>query len=282
MPRIKLEPFENVGNGQTAVLTTERLWPNTLEQLIIRLEPGGGGAITKAHFSRIVLKFGTKAVWDVTGAQLTDLNEFEGRVQDANILTLPFQNTRARTLAQQYLYAPDFMALGVRKVQLLVEIAGATNPFTLQAWADVVAPGLLSAGGNRLFRHLLRTPLTPSAAVVDQPQQINYGQAKGARLRGLHFFSNLVTRLKIKRDGLDYYEDVDSDTQQALLSEARWTPQTNVFHWIADEDDNADKTLTSIRDDGQGGSLVPQQILMTTSGAGAFDVVADVLAGLDG
>jgi hypothetical protein len=277
MPRIKLEPFENVvANGQ-AVLTTEALWPNTLEQLVFTL----GGTFTKTMIARLQVKFGTKTVVDVTGAQLTDLNEFEGRVQTATVLSLPFMNTRARTLVQQYLYAPDFRALGTRKVQILVDIVGATNP-TLSAKADIVAPGLLGANGNLVFRQLYRTPLTPSAAVAEQPQQINYGQSKGARLRGLHFFSPLVTQLAIKRDGVKNFEDVPLAEQNALLTEARWVPQTNVFSWVADEDDNADKLLTSIRADGQGGSLIPQQILMWTSGAGAFDVIADVVAGLDG
>lgn len=277
MPRIFLEPFENVGNTSQAVLTTERIWPNTLEQLVLVL----GGTFTKAMITRIQVRFGTKTVWDVTGNQLVDINEFEGRVQTATVLTLPFMNTRARTLAQQYLFAPDFKALGTRKVQLIVDIVGATNP-TLAAFADVVAPGLLPGAGNSVFRQIYRSPLTPSAAVSEQPQQINYGQAKGARLRALHFFSALVTSLKIKRDGLDYFEGVSSALQNALLQEARWTPQANVYSFVADEDDNTDKTLTSIRNDGQGGSLVPQQILMTTSGSGAFDVIADVLAGLDG
>lgn len=277
MPRILLEPFENVGNTSQAVLTTERLWPNTLEQLILVM----GGTFTKAMISRIQIRFGTKVIWDLTGNELTDLNEFEGRVQTATVLVLPFMNTRARTLAQQYLFAPDFKALGVRKVQIIVDIVGATSP-TLAAYADIVAPGLLGGAGNMVFRQILNTPLTPSAAVTDQPQQINFGQAKGARLRGLHFFSNLVTVLKIKRDGLDFFEGVPLATQNALLQEARWVPQSNVYSFVADEDDNSDKTLTSLRDDGAGGSLVPQQILMSTSGSGSFRVLADVLAGLDG
>lgn len=278
MPRIKLEPFENVGNNLTAVMTTEAIYPNTLEKLIVRL----GGTFTKANIANLLVKIGTKTVMDLSGAQLTDLNEFEGRVQTATILTIPFANTRARTLAQQYLTAPDFGAIGARKLQILIAVSGATNPITLDAWADVVAPGLLSPSGNRVFRQLLRTQLSPSAAVTDSPQPVNYGQAKGARLRRLHFFSALVTRVSIKRDGLQYFESIDLADNNAVLTEEGWVPQANVFTFTADEDDNADKTLTSIRNDAQGGSLVPQQILINTSGGGAFDAVADVIAGLDG
>lgn len=274
MPRIKLEPFENVGEDLKASLSTESIWPNTLEQLIFEFTPSGGGAFAKANIEEMRIKFGTKEVVDITGAQLTDLNEFEGQVQTATVLTLPFFNRRGRTLAQQYLTAPDFSALGVRKVQISMKINGSTNPWTVQVYADVVAPGLLSAAGNKMFRQLLRQQLTPSAAEVDKPQSINYGQGKGARLRRLHFFSNLVTDLTVKRDGLAFFEKVPLATQNAVLTEAGWTPQANVYSFVTDEDDNADKTLTTIRDDAQGGSLVPMQIALSTSGAGAYEVVA--------
>lgn len=278
MAKIKLESFENVGNGKTALLKTTRLWPNTLEYIALKL----GGTFTKANISQIKVRFGTKVVWDITGSQLNSMNLFEGRTATATVLTLPFGNTRARHLEQQYIGAPDFGALGVRQVDIEVAVSGATDPITLEAWAEVAPPKLLSPAQNLLFRALLRTPLSPSAAVVDQPQQINYGQAGGSLLRRIHFFTALVTKLKIKRDGLDYYEDVDSALNNALLDEAGWDPQAGIFTFNAIEDDNELKALTSIRDDGQGGSLVPQQILMTTSGAGAFDVVADVFTNLNG
>lgn len=279
MPRIQLEPFENIGAAAaTANLTTEAIYPNTLEKVVMTL---GGGAFTKTMITQLTVKLGTKLIMDVTGDQLVALNQFEGRVQAATILTIPFFNPRARTLAQQYLGAPDFGALAVRKLQIQVKYAGATTP-TLSAKADVVAPGLLGPSGNLLTRQLLRTQLTPSGALVRQPQSIDYGQAKGARLRRLHFFSALATSLAIKRDGLLYFEDVPLVDNNAELTEEGWVPQANVYSFVADEDDNADKTLTTIRNDAGGGSFIPQQILLTTSAGGAFDTVSDVFAGLNG
>lgn len=277
MSKIKLEQFENVQANGTAVLTTERLWPNTLEYLALVL----GGTFTKAMITRLVIKFGQKVVWDVTGSQLLSINLFEGRPNTATVLICPFSNSRARHLEQQYIGAPDFGAMGVRKVTIEVTIAGATAP-TLAAWAEVAPPKLLSPAQNLLFRALFRQPLTPSAAVVDQAQQINYAQPGGALLRRMYFFSALVTKLKIKRDGLDYYEDIDLALNNAILDENGWDPQANIFTFNAVEDDNEMRALVSVRNDGKGGSLVPQQILMTTSGSGAFDVVSDVFAPLNG
>lgn len=278
MSKIKLEPFENVGASKTALLKTTRLWPNTLEYIALVL----GGTFVKSDISQIKVRFGTKVVWDITGAQLNSINLFEGRPATATVLTLPFANSRARHLEQQYIGAPDFGSIGIREVTVEVTIgAGAIGP-TLEAWAEVAPPKLLTPAQNQLFRALLRTSLSPSAAVVDQPQQINYGQNGGALLRRLNFFSALVTKLKIKRDGLDYYEDVTLALNNAILDELGWDPQASIFTFNAVEDDNELKSLTSVRDDGQGGSLVPQQILMTTSGAGAFDVVADVFTNING
>jgi hypothetical protein len=278
VPLIKLEGFENVGNGKTALCSTTRLWPVTLEYIALVL----GGTFTKAHISQIKVKFGTKVVWDITGSQLSSMNLFEVRPATATVLTLPFFNYRARDLEQMYIPAPDFGAIGVRKVDIEVSVSGATDPITLDAWASVAPPKLLTPAQNLLFRAFFRQQLAPSAAVTDQPQQLNYGQAGGALLRRMHFFSALVTKLKIKRDGLDFYEDVALALNNALLDEQGWDPQASIFTFNAIADDNELKALTSVRDDGAGGSLVPQQILMTTSGAGAFDVVSDTIIGLNG
>jgi hypothetical protein len=282
MAKIKLEQFENVGEDKTAILRTERLWPNTLEYIAIKMTPGGGGAITKANLEQIRFRIGTKTPWDVTGAQMNSINLFEGRTPTATVLILPFANSRARHLEQQYIGAPDFGALGVRKQDLEIKINGATDPFTLEAWAEVAPPKLLSAEQNALFRCLLRQPLSVSGAVVDAPQTINYGQGGGSLLRRMHFFSGAVTKVKIKRDGLDYYEDIDTVLNNAIQDENGWDPQANVFSMNVIEDDNELKALTSIRKDNAGGSLVPQQILMTTNGAATFDVVSDVFASLNG
>jgi len=278
MSLIKLEPFENVAPTGVAVLNTDRLWPYTCEYLQLTL---GGGAFTKAMLTNLKIRFGTKVVWDLSGAQLNSLNLFEVRPQAVTVLTIPFYNVRARDISQMYVGAPDFAALGVRRVTVEATITGATTP-TLTARASVVPPGLLAAGANRLFRALLRTPLSPAAAVQQQPQMINYGQAGGALLRKLHFFSALVTSISIKRDGLDYFEDVPLAENNAQLDEQGWDPQANIYSVNFIPEDNELKALTSIRDDGAGGSLVPQQILMTTSGAGAFDVISDVLIPLNG
>lgn len=281
MAKIQLEPFQNVSAAGTALLTTTRIWPNTLEYIAITL--GGGVPPTKAQISRLLVRLGSKPIWDLTGAELASICLYEGRTATATVLILPFANWFARSIPEQYLGAIDFGQVGVRDMTFEVTLAGGTTP-TLSAIAEVAPPKVLDQQSNVLFRALLRTPLSPGAAATFAPQLINYGQAGGALLRRLFFFSALVTALEIKRDGLDIFEQIPLALNNAIQSEQfPHAPQANIFTYDVIEDDIESKALTTIRKDSKGNvSLIPQQILTSLSGGGTFDVIADVFANLNG
>lgn len=281
MAKIQLEPFQNVSAAGTALMTTSRIWPNTLEYLAITL--GGGVAPTKAQLTRVLVRLGSKPIWDITGAEMASISLYEGRTATATILILPWSNWFARSIPEQYLGAIDFGQVGVRDLTLEITIAGGTTP-TLSAIAEVAPPKVLDAQSNVLFRALLRTPLSPAGAATFAPQLINYGQAGGALLRRLFFFSAVVTALEIKRDGLDILEQIPLALINAIQSENfPHAPQANIYTYDVIEDDIESKALTTIRKDSKNNvSLIPQQILTSLSGAATFDVVADVLANLNG
>lgn len=283
MSRIALEPFANNGAVGTMFLRTTRIYPNTLESIIIQL--GGGVAPTKAQLSRIVVKAGasTKPIWDVTGTQLDALNQYEGRAATATVLTLPFSNVRARTVESQLLGAMDTGAVGVRELTLEVTVTGGTTP-TLTAWAEVAPPKLFGDGApeNQLFRALLTTPLTFTGALTRFPQTIATAAQGGALLRRLHFFSALITSFELRRDGVAYFEDTPLAVNNAYLLELANVPQASVYTFDAVDDDNESKALAQVRSDEGGLSLIPQQFLLTSSGAGTVPAVADVLANING
>lgn len=281
MAKIQLEPFQNVSAAGTALMTTSRIWPNTLEY--IAMTYGGGVPATKAQTSRILVRLGSKPIWDITGSELASISLYEGRVATATVLILPWSNWFARSIPEQYLGAIDFGQVGVRDLTMEVTLAGGTTP-TLSAIAEVAPPKVLDAQSNVLFRALLRTPLSPAGAATFAPQLINYGQAGGALLRRLFFFSNLVTALEVKRDGLDILEQIPLALINAIQSESfPHAPQSNIYTYDVIEDDIESKALTTIRKDSKNNvSLIPQQILASLSGAGTFDVVADVFANLNG
>jgi hypothetical protein len=281
MAKIQLEPFQNVSAAGTALMTTSRIWPNTLEYLAITL--GGGVAPTKAQLTRLLVRLGSKPIWDITGAEMASISLYEGRAATATILILPWSNWFARSIPEQYLGAIDFGQVGVRDMTLEITIAGGTTP-TLSAIAEVAPPKVLDAQSNVLFRALLRTPLSPAGAATFAPQLINYGQAGGALLRRLFFFSAVVTALEVKRDGLDILEQIPLALMNAIQSESfPHAPQSNIYTYDVIEDDIESKALTTIRKDSKNNvSLIPQQILASLSGAATFDVVADVFANLNG
>lgn len=288
MAKILLEPFQNVVAAGVAQLTTQRIWPNTLEYISLVL---GGGAFTKAMITNLQIRLGQKPIWNLgfgntnAGTDLQAVNSYEGRGATATLLTIPFANPFARTPKQQYLGACDMGTVGVNNMTLLVTIAGATTP-TLTAYAEVAPPKTLDAASNLLFRAILETPLAVPAAGVFVPFLINYGQAGGALLRRLVFAAanTQVTALEIKRDGLDIFEQIPVAVIQAMQLELfPHAPQAGYVMYDAIEDEIESKALTTVRQDSQGNiSLIPQQVLISNSAAANYNVYADVFANLNG
>lgn len=288
MSRIALEPFRNVPSGitsGTAFVQSTRIFPNTLEALIVQL--GGTTPPTKAEISRIVVKLGssTKPIWDVTGAQLNSMNLYEGRPSTATVLVLPFSNSRARTIESQMIGALDMGAVGVRELTLELTLTRATyDTITLTPWAEVAPPKMfgVNAPENQLFRALLTTPLAFTAALSRFPQVISTAAQGGALIRRIHFFSAVVTSYELRRDGNVYFEDTPLAVNNAYLDELGHDPQANIYTFDAIDDDNESKALAQVRGDKGGLSLIPTQHLITTSGAATVQTVADLFANVNG
>jgi hypothetical protein len=289
MAKILLEPFQNVVATGVAQLTTQRLWPNTLEYISLIL---GGTTFTKAQITSLQLRLGQKPIWNLgfgntnAGTDLQLLNTFEGRgAGAATLLTLPFANPFARTPKQQYLGACDMGTVGVNNMTILVTITGATAP-TLIAFAEVAPPKTLDAASNLLFRAILETPLAIPAAGTFVPFLINYGQAGGALLRRLVFATatTQLTALEIKRDGLDIFEQIPTTVFQAIQAEIEFhAPQATQVVYDAIEDFIESKALTTVRQDSQGNiSLIPQQVLLSNNALANYNVYADIFANLNG
>jgi len=303
MSRILLEPWRNVptaGQSGVAFLTTTRVYPNTLEAVVIKFADlsANNTPLTKNLISRLVIKLGssTKPIWDVTGDELNAINRYEGRSDTPNVLTLPFSNIRARTVESQMIGALDFGEVGIREMTIeLTSTPPAGSTPSWSAWAEVSPPKLFGKGAtqNLLFRALLRTPLTFTGALSRFPQNIATAAQGGALLRRLHFFSpgytvaqvpnsNIVTSYEMRRDGVAFHEDTPFDCQAGVLDEWGQNPLANVYTFDAIMDDNESKALAQVRADQGGLSLIPVQHLITTNGGGTFDAVADVFANING
>ncbi len=287
--RIYLEPFTNPNAVGKQILKTTRVYPNTLEYVVIRL--GGGVAPTKAQLTRIVVKLGSssKPIWDITGAQLNTLNLYEGRPNTATVLILPFSNPRARTVESQMIPALDLGQVGVREFIVEIDVGGGTTPF-LDAWAEVAPPKLFGvdkngqpAAENLLFRALLRTPINIPSATTRTPINPATAAAGGALLRRLQMFDGTITAFELKRDGQAYFEETPLAVNNAVLDELGHDPQANLYTFDAIDDDNESKALAQVRNDQGGLSLIPQQFIVTASAPiASFDAVADLVANVNG
>jgi hypothetical protein len=268
-------------SGGQAQLTTQRIWPNTLEYIMLIL----GGTFTKAYITNLQVRLGQKTIWYITGTDVQTLNSYEGRTASAAYLSLNFSNAFARTPRQQYLGAIDMGQVGVRDLTILITISSSASAPTLSAYAEVAPPKVLDPASNLLFRALIQTPLAPSGATTFQPFLINYGQAGGALLRRLLFAQqSIVTALEIKRDGLDIFEQITTTIANYVETELTpHVPQSSNFIYDAVEDNIESKALTSVRADSQGNiSIIPQQINISHSGSGSYNAYADVFANLNG
>lgn len=279
--KIELESWNNVSAAGVALLQSDKLYPNAVEYIATEL--GGTVAPLKSEISRIQIKLGTssKPIWDVTGDQLNSINKYEGRPDTATVLLMPFTNPRAKTVEAEYQGALNLGALGIRRVQVELTIAGGTAP-TLRSWAEVSPPGVNTAKDATLFRALLTTPVPFSGALTRRAETVAVGQAGGAVLRRLFMFSAIVTSFQLDRDGVAYFEDIPLAVNNAILDEYGHDPQPDIYVFDAIEDDNESKALTSIRKDEGGISQIPQQYKFTTSGAGTVPVIADIHTTING
>lgn len=272
MSLVKLEPFENVAAGARAVLKTSRILGNTVERIVLKL----GGTFAKADINLLRVKLNQKTIWEVTGSQLDAYNQYLGYAAHTNHLSLWFAEPRARTIAGQLLGAID-TSLGIRDFTIEVDIAsaGVSNP-TLQAWADISPPKLLGPAENPLLRGLLLTTLTPNTA-ADHTLHVNVGNAAGALLKRLFINHSNLSAFRIKRDGIDIFEDVDLALAEYTDEELGHVWQGGLYVANFVRDDNQSKALTTRRPDG---TEVHHQFIFGMSAGDTLTVHADVYAPL--
>lgn len=270
MSIVRLEPFENVAANARAVLKSSRVLGNTVEAVHLKL----GGTLTKALITLIRVKLNQKTIWEITGSELDSYNAYLGMPQDASHLSLYFGEPRARTVQGQLLGAID-TSLGVRDFTLEVDL-GAGAGHTLQAWAEISPPKLLGPAENALIRGLLLSTLTPNSA-ADHTLHINTGNAAGALIKRLAVFHANLTKFRVKRDGVDIFEDVDIALNSFIQNNTGHDPQAGLY--VADfiHDDNQSRAITTRRPDG---TEVNHQFIFSTSAADTMRVLADVYAPL--
>jgi len=281
--KVRVNPFNNVGASSLAQTTYKPVSrQSSLFGFVLTL---GGTTFTEAHINHVRVKApgGKDLIPPISGARLRDMFEYEGGSWPAGQDHVPilFGDPFALTKAGRHLGNFDH---SVYPGDMLVEVdIGAATAPTLEAHALVDPPkaqmGLgYTAGEVLLHRALRETVLTPNAAVSNQSVQIGIGSSAGALLKRLHFFHTNLTALRVKKEGLEIFEEISISLNEFIQQDvfAR-VPQAGLYVYDRVEDGSMREAGTTL---GANGQVLNWQFDITTSAGDTITTYADLLATL--
>ncbi len=276
MDLLKLKAFPSVAASATSSLATDELRGYSLHALIFER---GGGAFTNAHISNLKVRSnGKDLVNGITGAQLVDLNEYDGLIDVTNYTTYFFGDPTARTVRGEHVGDLDLSIYGDKPLEIEVQIGAATTP-TLSVYALVGPPKLQMGVGFApadavAFRALIRTVITESAAISRKQYGIALGSEASALVRKIAFFNSATTRVEFKKQSLTKWDDISSALNSAVAQQYSRTPQAGLYVLDRIVDGNVGEADPTMQSDRRPWNLT---IALTTSGADTITAFADVL-----
>lgn len=194
----------------------------TYEKLYLYL---GTTGLTKALISNIVLKINNKEFqrWN-TAADLDLLNAYKGNAINASFLVFDFTERLARTETGMKLgTVAACQEAGVQSFTLEFDVAtftvtGGTAPYM---FADVEAPS-----SNRVIQRVQVQQKSLAAAVQDV-FYIPFG-AQGYQTKRVLVKHTNLSSIKVRRDGVDIYEDLPVALANFRESDFGRSPQAGV------------------------------------------------------
>ncbi len=275
MDLIRLNPFPAVAASSIASLVTDQLADYSLHGLLLQR---GGGAFTNAHISGFRVRLnGKDLVNGISGAQMVDLNEYDGLTDVTNFTAHFFGDPTARTVRGEHLGDVD-LSIYRAPLEIEVTIGAATTP-TLTAWAIVGPPKVnmgigFSLGEAAAFRAMIRTVLSPAAAVTRQAFPISLGSGAGALIRKLGLFHANLTSVEFTKQSIKKWDDVAVAVNSAYAQQYARVPQAGLYVLDRIADGNIGEAEPTQQSDGRPWNL---QLNLTTSGADTITAFADVL-----
>ncbi len=275
MDLIRLNAFPSVAASAISTLVTDELIDTALHALYFER---GGGAFTNAHLDNIRVRVdGKDIVNGISGAQLVDINEYDGLPDVTDYTVLFFGDPTARTIRGEHLGDIDFSVYRA-PIEIEVEIGAATTP-SLQVYAQVSPVGkqALGIGYNNIeaatFRALVRTVITPSAAVTRQTYGLSIGSSAGARLRRAWFFHSNLNSVELKKSSLTKWDDISDALNNAVQQQFARTPQGGLYVLDRIMDGNQGESEPTVRPDGRPWNM---QLALSTSAADTITAFADL------
>ena len=225
--QIILDPFQNVVAAGVAICDMNKLLGTVLEKLTLTL---GGGALTRAMLTSIVLKANGKIIYETDGTRLDAANVYNGQLTDVTIVKLDFLDRKAVTVNARQAGAFDLSAKsGITSLRLEVTIAGATTP-TLIGFADVSPPtdDPAEAGIRWLIARRHRVTQVIGAAGTYALAVPHLDPAGGgSNYRRIFVYSANCTGIKTQREGVTEHEVLKLQNEASQKDNFK-TPQANL------------------------------------------------------
>jgi hypothetical protein len=267
--KLKLPPFENVVASQTAILP--RLpRGNMYDAIIFAL----GGGNTQANMSNIRLIVNGKTVWNIEGADLDLINNYD-RLQDtATFLACMFSDLDMNGQVQSQLGALD-TSRGVEEFSIEVDLGAGVAP-TLRADALVSPPSPKGDRFANMFKSVLKATQAPAAA-----GQFNFpvplGSRAGGFVRRVHFLHANITSLAVKRDGVNLMDDLVIADINYINGLRHRTTQAGLVVFDPISESNPEDMVPTLRGDR---AVANFEFLPTVSAADTVKTYTELLASL--
>lgn len=274
MDLIRLNQFPAVSANGRSTLVTDQLRGYSLHGLVFER---GGTAFTNAHMSNIRLRLdGKDVVNGITGAQLVDINEYEGQTDVTNYTNLFLGDPTARTIRGQHWGDLD-LSMYQKPLEIEVDVGAATAP-TLQCYALVSVPKLsMNIGFSELeaaqFRALIRSTIQPAAAVTRAAYGVSLGSSAGALLRRIAMFHANLTKVDLQKQSLRKWDDVAIALNSNVQQQYARTPQAGLYMLDRIFDGNQGESESTTNSAGQPWNI---QLAITTSAADTITAFSDV------
>lgn len=275
MDLIRLKSFPAVAASSVASLATDELAGYSIHGLVFER---GGGAFTNAHLAALRVRLnGKDLVSNMSGAQLVDLNEYDGLTDVTNYTTYFFGDPTARTTRGEHIGDLD-LSVYRGQLEIEVQIGAATTP-TLSVYAIAGVPKLnmgigFSPQEAAAFKAQIRTVITESAAVNRKQYGISLGSSAGALIRRVNFFHAQLTAVEFRKQSLIKYDNISAALNNAVAQQYARTPQAGLYVLDRIVDGNIGEAEPTIDQAGRPWNL---SLALTTANADTITAFADVL-----
>ena len=266
---VRLPGFEGVAAGQTATL---RL-PIGRKYHALFIAYAG---VTLAQMTEIRVIANGKPIHRYTAAERDTINQFDGIVAAAGILTIPFNRVGLKTRAAEEETAINTGGPGFASLTVEIDIDAAAAAPAFAGPRAKVSAGDSSSIGTIL--HIRKYTRAAAGAGDFEISDLPFGSATSLFLNRVIFGTAISTALKLERNLFSIF-DRSATLNSLIQTDGVRTPQANYFVLDPAEMGYAGDVISMINDDNNK-PVSDMRFTHTVSGAGTITCIVETLGQL--